>query len=69
MPPTTCLCSAWLWAWSITNKIVQPIFIAASGLLAAVTSAKTALIALAMLLLTATAFLPWRRDTAQTENA
>jgi len=56
-------------AWSITNKVVQPIFIAASGLLATVTSAKTALIALAIILFTATAFLPWHRDTAQAENA
>jgi hypothetical protein len=56
-------------AWSITNKVVQPIFIAAYGLLAAVTSAKTALITHVIIRFTATAFLPWHRDTAQAENA
>ncbi|MEU4238660.1 MFS transporter [Actinoplanes sp. NPDC026619] len=50
-------------AWSITNKIVQPACIAAAGLLAAATSAKTALIVLAAVLLTGIGFLPWRRDS------
>jgi hypothetical protein len=49
-------------AWSITNKTVQPIFIAGAGALAAATSAKTSLIALAAVLLTGIAFLPWRGD-------
>jgi MFS family permease len=49
-------------AWSIANKIVQPIFIAAAGALAAATSAKTALTVLAAILLTGIAFLPWHRD-------
>jgi predicted MFS family arabinose efflux permease len=47
-------------AWSITNKIVQPACIAGAGALAAFTSAKTALIVLAAILLTGIAFLPWR---------
>ncbi|GIF18226.1 MFS family permease [Actinoplanes tereljensis] len=47
-------------AWSITNKVVQPVFIAAAGALAAVTSARTALTVLAVILLTGIAFLPWR---------
>jgi predicted MFS family arabinose efflux permease len=47
-------------AWSITNKIVQPAFIAAAGALAALTSARTALTALAVVLLAGIAFLPWR---------
>ncbi|GGN99089.1 hypothetical protein GCM10010112_92580 [Actinoplanes lobatus] len=34
-------------AWSITNKTVQPVFIAAAGFLAAVTSARISLIDLA----------------------
>jgi MFS family permease len=47
-------------AWSITNKIIQPISIAAAGLLAAATSARTAIAALAAILLTGVVFLPWR---------
>lgn len=47
-------------AWSVTTRTVQPMFIAAAGLLAAATDARTALLALAALLLTATALLPWR---------
>ncbi|GAA2648722.1 MFS transporter [Paractinoplanes durhamensis] len=48
-------------AWSITNKVVQPACIAAAGALAAVTSARTALIVVAAVLLSGIAFLPWRR--------
>ena len=48
-------------AWQITNKIVQPVFIAAAGALAAVTSARTALIVLAAVLLSGVVLLPWRR--------
>jgi MFS family permease len=47
-------------AWSVTSKVVQPLFIAGAGALAAVSNARTALIGLAVVLLTATAFLPWR---------
>ena len=47
-------------AWSVTNKIVQPAFIAAAGLLAAATSARTALLVLAAILLTGVSLLPWR---------
>lgn len=49
-------------AWSITNKIIQPISIAAAGLLAAATSARVASAALAAILLTGILFLPWRHD-------
>ena len=52
-------------AWSITNKTVQPVFIAAAGFLAAVTSARISLIVLAMVLLPGVAFLPWRADAAE----
>jgi uncharacterized membrane protein YbaN (DUF454 family) len=47
-------------AWAITNKIAQPALIAASGVLATMTSPRTAVAALAVLLLTSAAFLPWR---------
>jgi len=50
-------------AWSISSKTVQPIFIAAAGLLAAATSAQTALIVLALILLCASPVLPWRDTT------
>jgi predicted MFS family arabinose efflux permease len=49
-------------AWSITNKVVQPVSIAAAGLLAAVTNARTAAAVLAAVLFTGIAFLPWRRN-------
>jgi hypothetical protein len=48
-------------AWSITNKVVQPVFIAGAGLLAGATSARTALIVLAAILLGGIGLLPWRR--------
>lgn len=47
-------------AWSITNKIIQPVSIAVAGLLAAATSARTAIAVLAVILLTGIVFLPWR---------
>jgi hypothetical protein len=58
-------------AWSITNKIIQPVSIAAAGLLAAATSARTAIAVLAAILLTGIAFLPWRttRNTPQVADA
>ncbi|WP_089252771.1 MFS transporter [Asanoa hainanensis] len=49
-------------AWSIANKVVQPAFIAAAGVLAAITSARTALAVLAAILLTGILLLPWRPD-------
>ncbi|GAA0535958.1 MFS transporter [Paractinoplanes ferrugineus] len=55
-------------AWAITNKVVQPVFIAAAGALAVATSARTALLVLAGLLLTGVVFLPWRRDRAATPS-
>lgn len=49
-------------AWSISNKCVQPLFIAAAGALAALTDARTALVVLSVLLLSSAALLPWRTD-------
>ncbi|MEJ3741686.1 MFS transporter [Actinomycetes bacterium KLBMP 9797] len=49
-------------AWSISNKCVQPVFIAGAGALAALTNARTALAVLAVLLLTSAALLPWRTN-------
>jgi len=46
-------------AWSITNKLVQPAFIAAAGVLAAVAGARTAIAVLAGILVTGVALLPW----------
>lgn len=46
-------------AWSVSNKIVQPLFIAAAGALAAATSARTALTALAIVLIGGIPLLPW----------
>jgi predicted MFS family arabinose efflux permease len=50
--------------WSVANKIVQPVFIAGAGVLAAATSARTSMIVLAAVLLVGVAFLPWRREPA-----
>ncbi|WIM92519.1 MFS transporter [Actinoplanes oblitus] len=50
-------------AWSVTNKTIQPIFTAAAGALAAATSAKTSVIALAVILVFGIVLLPWRHDT------
>ncbi|WP_127507044.1 MFS transporter [Actinoplanes solisilvae] len=47
-------------AWSVTNKIVQPVCIAAAGALAAVTSARTAMIVLGVVLLLGASCLPWK---------
>jgi hypothetical protein len=47
-------------AWSISTKGVQPLFIAAAGVLAAFTSARTAVAVLAVLLAGSAALLPWR---------
>ncbi|MDG4795449.1 MFS transporter [Micromonospora sp. WMMD1082] len=52
-------------AWSITSRTVQPIFIAAAGVLAAATTARTVLLVLAAILLTAIALLPWRDQERQ----
>ncbi|GLY99296.1 MFS transporter [Actinoplanes sp. NBRC 103695] len=51
-------------AWSVTNRIVQPGVIAAAGVLTAATSAGTAIMALAAILLTGVAFLPWREPVS-----
>jgi MFS family permease len=48
--------------WSITNKVVQPVSIAAAGLLAAATSARLAVAVIAVILLTGIVFLPWRQE-------
>ena len=46
-------------AWSISNKIVQPAFIAAAGALAAVAGARAAIAVLAGILVSGVALLPW----------
>ncbi|MDG4756179.1 MULTISPECIES: MFS transporter [Micromonospora] len=46
-------------AWAMTNKLVQPICIAAAGLLAAAAGIRTAIAVLAALLLTTAVLLPW----------
>lgn len=46
-------------AWSISSKVIQPLFILAGGLLAAATSTRFAIGAAAVLLLASTALLPW----------
>ncbi len=51
-------------AWSISTRTVQPMFIGAAGALAAFTSARTAILVLAAIMLTATALLPWTPDPA-----
>ncbi|MBU2662155.1 MFS transporter [Actinoplanes bogorensis] len=50
-------------AWSITNKTVQPVFIAVAGALAAATSVRTSLIVLSVVLLLGIPLLPWRKET------
>ncbi|HEX6682541.1 MAG TPA: MFS transporter [Candidatus Limnocylindrales bacterium] len=47
-------------AWAISSRTSWPLFIAAAGLLAAATSARTALFVLAAILVCASALLPWR---------
>ncbi len=49
-----------LTSWSITSKTAQPAFITAGGLLATVTSDRTALMGAAVLLLGSVLLLPWR---------
>jgi MFS family permease len=48
-------------AWSISNRVVQPMFIVGAGALAAAAGARAALIVLAAVLLAGVALLPWRR--------
>jgi predicted MFS family arabinose efflux permease len=50
-------------AWSISSKSAQPAFIAAGGLLAAATSPRAATAAMATVLVTSAALLPWRHTT------
>ncbi|GAA2913151.1 hypothetical protein Acy02nite_90540 [Actinoplanes cyaneus] len=47
-------------AWAVSGKIAQPAMIAAAGLAAAAFGARTALLALAAVLLTTIVILPWR---------
>ena len=49
-----------LTSWSITSRTAQPVFIAAGGLLATMTSNRTALVVDAVLLLSSALLLPWR---------
>ena len=50
-------------AWSISSKAIQPVFIAAAGLLAAATSPRTAIAVAASVLLASVILLPWRTPT------
>ncbi|MEU8608882.1 MFS transporter, partial [Actinoplanes sp. NPDC048791] len=56
-------------AWSISSRVAQPAGIAASGLLAAATSVRTALFVLAGAVLISAALLPWRTPAAETAPA
>lgn len=47
-------------AWSITNRVLQPVATALAGLLAAMTSTRTAVLALGIGLLASSLLLPWR---------
>ncbi|WP_245923690.1 MFS transporter [Paractinoplanes atraurantiacus] len=47
-------------SWSVANKVVQPVVIAAAGALAAATSVRTALAVLATALIGGVVFLPWK---------
>ena len=49
-------------AWSISSKTVQPIFIVAGGVLAAMTTTRFAIGTAAVLLLCSGLLLPWRED-------
>jgi len=51
-------------AWSISSKTVQPVCIAAGGVLAAATSARTAIAVAAVAVVASTALLPWRTEDA-----
>jgi MFS family permease len=48
--------------WSITSRTVQPAFIALGGLLAALTSLRTALLICGLGVLASSALLPWRKS-------
>ncbi|MGW4943609.1 MFS transporter [Actinoplanes sp. NPDC004185] len=56
-------------AWSISSRVAQPACIAASGLLAAATSVRTALFVLAGTVLTSAFLLPWRTPAAEAAPA
>ncbi|MEU0542121.1 MFS transporter [Nocardia sp. NPDC005978] len=47
-------------AWSISAKTIQPVFVAAGGLLATVTSTRVAIAAAAITLLASSLLLPWK---------
>jgi MFS family permease len=53
-------------AWSISQRVAQPVMIAAGGVLAALTTTRAALAILAILLVTSVPLLPWRRSADQT---
>lgn len=55
-------------AWSVSSRTAQPAFIAAGGVLAAMTSTRTALAVAAFVVLAATPLLPWRHPKALTAN-
>jgi predicted MFS family arabinose efflux permease len=53
-------------AWSVTSKTVQPAFMTAGGLLAAVVGVRTTILIAGVLCLASTALLPWRALRAGT---
>ena len=56
-------------AWSISTRVAQPACITAGGVLAAATSARTALFVLAGVVVTSAALLPWRVPAAEHPRA
>ncbi|MEV0647540.1 MFS transporter [Phytomonospora sp. NPDC050363] len=56
-------------AWAVSSKSVQPMFIAAGGLLAAATSTRTALAVAAVAVFASAALLPWRRSAWDQRSA
>nr|WP_182537496.1 MFS transporter [Nocardioides ginsengisegetis] len=52
-------------SWSISQRTVQPMFMLAGGVLAASTSARTAILVAAVLLVSSAVLLPWRAPHAE----
>ena len=55
-------------AWAMTSKVVQPVCIAAAGLIAATAGIRTAIAALSVALLASAALLPWTALRDRTRN-
>lgn len=48
-------------AWSVTNRVVQPVAVALAGVLALLTTTRWAILVLAVRLVASSLILPWRR--------